>query len=256
MNLDGRSIINDRGKTSGAVLKDIDLLAAAVVGGFFSLDVEGDGFGTHRPIEISLVEFRSGAPFGEYHWLVKPPGAISRYATAVHGLVADDLEGAPEIWDVAEEILEIVDGRVVVGHEIVSDITMIGQCIPEFVDAPAAFFDTRRLALALGARKTASSLDYLAAEFDPQNAGMGYGGCPVVSGVPRRDMGRHSSSRDAFMTGRLFVRLVADKLKSRHSPKLLGERAKFQVPETLRTRLAELRAAMGKPGERAFDVAP
>jgi DNA polymerase-3 subunit epsilon len=108
--------------------------------GFAVIDVETTGlrWKGDRVIEVAVVRLdASGNVLSEFSTLVDPernPGA-----THIHGLSAEDLEGAPRFAQVLGELIRHLDGAVIVGHNVMFDISFLreellrtGMTVPMF----------------------------------------------------------------------------------------------------------------------------
>lgn len=90
--------------------------------GFAVVDVEATGRSPwrHRVVEIAVVlldgELR---PEGEFATLLDPLGPVG--PTHVHRISQTDVEGAPRFREIAPRLLELLAGRVLVGHHVSCD---------------------------------------------------------------------------------------------------------------------------------------
>jgi len=92
-----------------------------------SLDTETTGIGPeiHRLVEIAAIEFDpvTGTPTGNtFYTLINPEREVPAEATAVHGKSLEDLKDAPVFADVADSLLEFVEGAHVVIHNAPFDV--------------------------------------------------------------------------------------------------------------------------------------
>lgn len=96
--------------------------------GFAVVDVETTGlrWKADRIIEIAVVRLdTTGQVLSEYVTLVDPerhPGA-----THIHGLTADDLQGAPKFVEVLQDLVHYLDGAVLVGHNVQFDASFLRE---------------------------------------------------------------------------------------------------------------------------------
>lgn len=92
------------------------------------VDVETTGlrWKADRIIEIAVVRLDvAGQILSEYVTLVDPerhPGA-----THIHGLTADDLQGAPKFVEVLQDLVHYLDGAVLVGHNVQFDASFLRE---------------------------------------------------------------------------------------------------------------------------------
>lgn len=100
---------------------------------FIALDVETTGFDHEVESIVEIALF----PFGENDDLssnreavltkINPGHPIPREATNVHGITDADVANAPFFKDVADAILEFMDGAIIVGHNVMFDIKFLRE---------------------------------------------------------------------------------------------------------------------------------
>lgn len=91
-------------------------------GGFAVVDIEATGRSPwrHRVVEVAVVLLdRRLGPEGEFSTLVDPAGPVG--PTHVHRITQADVMGAPRFREVAPMLLELLAGRVLVGHHVSCD---------------------------------------------------------------------------------------------------------------------------------------
>lgn len=195
-----------------------------------AIDTETTGLdpATARIVQIACVRINNGRIIDErYATLVDPGIAIPASSTAIHGIDAARVRGAPLFADALTDLMEFIGNRHLVGHHIGFDLAVLeresrlaGQAF-----APPAAIDTALLAAAVEPGLPASSLEALA----------GWLGVEVA--------GRHSADGDALTAARVFVALVPHLRK--RSIRTLGE-----AHAACRT-IADAMAAAGHPAPRA-----
>jgi DNA polymerase-3 subunit epsilon len=93
------------------------------------LDTETTGLSTaqgHRIIEVGCIELDNRRFTGrEYHRFINPERDIDEGAQRVHGISRADLEGEPVFADIAEELLEFLNGAELVIHNADFDVGFI-----------------------------------------------------------------------------------------------------------------------------------
>ena len=84
------------------------------------LDTETTGLEAdrgHRIIEIGCVEVISRRATGRhFHEYVNPEREIDAGAAAVHGMTLEKLAGKPRFFEIAERLLEFIDGAEQIGR--------------------------------------------------------------------------------------------------------------------------------------------
>jgi DNA polymerase-3 subunit epsilon len=108
--------------------------------GFAVVDVETTGGpldSGHRITEIAVVEVRGGTIVDEYQTLVNPGRRIPSGVTSLTGITDAMVAGAPYFEHVAEEVLERLQGRVFVAHNVAFDWGFVsGELLRTLGDAP------------------------------------------------------------------------------------------------------------------------
>lgn len=93
------------------------------------LDTETTGLSTaqgHRIIEVGCIELVNRRFTGrEYHRFVNPERDIDEGAQRVHGISRADLEGQPVFADIAEELLDFLNGAELLIHNADFDVGFI-----------------------------------------------------------------------------------------------------------------------------------
>lgn len=120
------------------------------------VDVETTGasadFG-HRVIEIGIVRVESGQVVAEHQQLVNPQRRISPGVTALTGITQEMVDGQPTFVEKFPQILELMSGAAVVGHNVRFDLSFLrrefrraGREIIDALGASTPVLDTVRLA--------------------------------------------------------------------------------------------------------------
>lgn len=93
------------------------------------LDTETTGLepeNGHRIIEVACLEMFGRRSTGRhFHRFLNPERAIDIGATQVHGLTLEDLLDKPRFADVAEELLEFVEGAELLIHNAAFDVAFL-----------------------------------------------------------------------------------------------------------------------------------
>ncbi|HUL94567.1 MAG TPA: DNA polymerase III subunit epsilon [Usitatibacter sp.] len=77
----------------------------------------------HRIIEVAGIELSDRRPTGRhFHRYLNPERAIDFAATEVHGLTAEDLADKPRFADIADELLEFLQGAELLIHNAPFDV--------------------------------------------------------------------------------------------------------------------------------------
>ncbi len=95
---------------------------------FVAFDTETTGLGPDvRIVEIGAVRFRGEEVEAEWSALVDPGTQVPPEATAVHGLSAPDLDGAPTAAEVLPDFLGFVEGAALVAHHAPFDVGVLAR---------------------------------------------------------------------------------------------------------------------------------
>ncbi len=161
-----------------------------------SLDLESTGLDAskERIVQIGTVPVASRKLVNEEAWeqIVDPKIAIPARSSAIHGLTGADMRSAPELSEVWPEFLAHLNGRVLIGHTIAFDMTLIeaeAQRHGLEWQRPRALCMRMLAPIALPDLHD-PSLDKLAAWFGIENDN------------------RHTALADAVMTAEVFLRLA------------------------------------------------
>jgi DNA polymerase III, epsilon subunit and related 3''-5'' exonucleases len=165
------------------------------------LDVEGDGgLDGGVPVETSLIEVDSGKYVAEHRWLVDPEVPINKSATWVHGITDEMVSGCPAMEDVADEIVELIRGRTVIGLSIENDLKMLRKKIPGIDFMMGRIVDVSRMSYLAPSGRKNMGLDNLCTDLGIEMS---------TDLMPFGDRSRrHGASADAWLTGRCFFALI------------------------------------------------
>ncbi len=186
------SLSNPRAKLHTPAHTPLEQLSMAV------LDCETTGLNPRRDriVAIAAVAIETGLIVSRrppLDLLVDPRMPIPARATAIHGIDDTRVAGAPTISDVWEDIVDVIDGRIVVGHHIGFDLAILAAEAQRTGRAwrEPPHFDTAAMLAGLGFGVDRLDL----AEILPH------------LGLQRRGI-RHTALGDATMTADLFVALA------------------------------------------------
>jgi DNA polymerase-3 subunit epsilon len=119
-----------------------------MIGRMWAVDVEGNGGAPAEIVEIAIVEIQGLKLTGlNRRWRVRPPGGISLTVSRIHGIFDQDVEKAPEIEELASEIMEWIEDVPIVGHNVRVEIDIISRSLEGW--RPPAAYDTLKLARSL-----------------------------------------------------------------------------------------------------------
>jgi DNA polymerase-3 subunit epsilon len=119
----------------------------------------------HRIIEVACLELAGRRATGRhFHRFLNPERAIDIGATQVHGLTAEDLADKPRFADIADELLEFLEGAELLIHNAPFDVGFINAELVRIgrptLDAVCTVSDTLAMAREIHPGKK-NSLDAL-----------------------------------------------------------------------------------------------
>jgi DNA polymerase-3 subunit epsilon len=180
---------------------------------FFVFDLETTGLDVQRDAIVSVggVRMLGGTIYrsATIDRLVHPGCSIPARATAIHGITNEMVAGASSFDGIWSDLQALMQGTVLVGHNVGFDIAHLGRAAREAGIAwgPQPFLCTYLLAGALDLTSQPPGLDALARE------------CGV------RVRGRHTALGDCLVTAEIFSRLLPRLLD--HGVETLGQAVDF-----------------------------
>lgn len=163
----------------------------------WAVDIEGSGKNPAEIVELAVVELSGLSLTGlRKHWLFKPRNGISPIVSRIHGIWDDDVALAPDIDDVADDILELMGDDPIIGHNVRVEVDLLGTVLPDW--KPAGAIDTLKMAKAYLPTQPKHGLEALGTEL-----GLAIAASDLVEGQA------HSAPFDAIVTALLFERLLA-----------------------------------------------
>ncbi|TQM89939.1 3'-5' exonuclease [Roseinatronobacter monicus] len=176
---------------------------------FWVMDVEGNGASPPEIVEIALVglahlELQSK----QMEWLVRPQVPISPAVTRIHGITDSDVADAPDIDDIADDVMTWTDGARIIGHNVRVELDAISNAIPDW--QPAMAIDTLKLAKSVCPGLQSYGLEKLGQHFELTEQ------ASRISGKKH-----HSALYDSVLTALLFIELVTSLPEERRNSVLI-----------------------------------
>ena len=115
----------------------------------FDLETTGVSTNNDRIVQYALIgTLEDGTPVN-VEQLVKPPVRIPYDASNIHGIYNEDVRDKPPLSEVADELAELIDGAILVGHNVrkfdyamlKNEFLRMGRLAPQ----PKAIMDTLEL---------------------------------------------------------------------------------------------------------------
>lgn len=89
------------------------------------LETTGGNHNSERIIEIGIVLHDGKIKIGEYTTLINPEKEISAFISTFTGITNSMVKNAPKFSDVADTILELLEGKIIVAHNAKFDYNFI-----------------------------------------------------------------------------------------------------------------------------------
>ncbi|MEW5742964.1 MAG: 3'-5' exonuclease [Myxococcota bacterium] len=104
-----------------------------ILGRLAIVDVETTGLDPHSAhvIEVGVLFVTPGDAPARKRWLVRPPGPVPAWITALTGLDEADVSGAPRFGEVEEELKAALSGWTVVAHNAAFERSFLGGVLAE-----------------------------------------------------------------------------------------------------------------------------
>jgi len=104
-----------------------DSPSPAPAGGFAVLDLETTGFSPARDriVEVAVIHVDATGRLGERWTSLVHPGRASTGPEHVHGISPDDVRGAPRFEHLADTLVALLAGRVLVAHNAAFDVPFL-----------------------------------------------------------------------------------------------------------------------------------
>ena len=95
-----------------------------------AIDFETANERRSSPCALGLAVVEDGRVVEERAWLIKPPEVrFSWWNTRVHGITAEDVEDAPELFEIHEELMTYLDGASVLAHNAGFDAAVLSRTL-------------------------------------------------------------------------------------------------------------------------------
>ena len=125
----------------------------------WAVDVEGSGKSPPEIVELAIAEMKGLTLTGRRkHWRFKPKKGISPMASHIHGIWDEDVVDAPDIEDVADDVLMWLEDKAIVGHNVKVEVDILSQALEGW--EPTAAYDTLKIARRLLPAEEKHGLEY------------------------------------------------------------------------------------------------
>lgn len=162
----------------------------------WAIDIEGSGKNPAEIVELAIIEMNDLELTGlRKHWRFKPKNGISPIVSRIHGLWDEDVADCPELEDVADDILDLIEGSPIVGHNVRVEVDLLKAALTDW--EPGQAFDTLKLA-----RRRLPTQPKYGLEALGEALGLNAKAAELVGGAA------HSAPFDATLTALLFCTLL------------------------------------------------
>ncbi len=191
--------------------------AGGVVGGdtaivntpLVAMDFETTGMNAEVDdiVSIGLVPFSLRRIFcrESAHWLVKPRQALTEGSVVIHGITHSDINAAPDLEVILDELLTTIAGRILVVHYRHIERAFLAQALLDRLGESIVFPVIDTMAIEHGVlRRGQGLLDRL---LKRSPGGLRLGDCRERYGLPHYQA--HHALIDALATAELFQAQIA-----------------------------------------------
>lgn len=163
----------------------------------WAVDVEGSGSSPPEIVELAIAEMDGLELTGRtMQWRFKPKQPISPIVSRIHGIWDRDVADAPEIEDVADDLIEWLEDRPIVGHNVRTEHEILARSLDGW--APAKAIDTLRIARRLLPNEEKHGLERLGSLLNLNEA----------AAARSQGRGPHSALFDAVLAALLMRKLL------------------------------------------------
>ncbi len=176
---------------------------------FIVLDLEGTG-AQHKEkegiVEIAAIEIKNKMLTENYYYkLINPQIKIPPMISKIHGLKNKDLEEEVIFDEIKEELLQFINNKILVGHNVNTDYRLLKLKIPDYT--PSLILDTKKISQFSFRESRKHNLDKLIERFRIED---------LLTDLPIK-RGRHSAYFDAYATGIIFLKMLEKKFSGETS---------------------------------------
>jgi DNA polymerase-3 subunit epsilon len=173
---------------------------------FVVLDTELTGFSTRKDdvVSVGAVRIKGLSITAErFYSLVAPRGNTPTPSTLIHRITPEDLVNAPSMAEVLPDLVEFINGSLIVGHNIGMDMSFLNREARSLLGGiiPVPCVDTMRLAMIYQEELWENDVDRHDMEISYALADL-----TKKYGLP--DFPVHNALNDAVQTAYLFLFLV------------------------------------------------
>ncbi len=94
---------------------------------FVDIETTGGSYRNSRVLEVAAIRYEKGEVVNEFTTLLNPDTHIPQSITALTGISERDVVEAPGFNDIADQLMEIMDGAVFIAHNVRFDYSFLKQ---------------------------------------------------------------------------------------------------------------------------------
>lgn len=116
---------------------------------FVVLDIETTGLSCEKAeiIEVAIARVTGGEVQDEYSKLVNPGVKLPTRISNLTGITDDDLLSAPTLPEIAKEVADLINGKIVLGHNVTFDLAFIQTALDRLgISFSCTYLDTVQVA--------------------------------------------------------------------------------------------------------------
>ncbi|MEO5690885.1 MAG: exonuclease domain-containing protein [Candidatus Saccharimonadales bacterium] len=92
---------------------------------FVDIETTGGSYRNSRVLEVAAIRYENGVVVNEFTTLLNPSTHIPQSITALTGISERDVVDAPEFNDIADQLMELMDGAVFIAHNVRFDYSFL-----------------------------------------------------------------------------------------------------------------------------------
>ena len=92
---------------------------------FVDIETTGGSYRNSRVLEVAAIRVEGDEIVQEFNTLIDPETYIPASITRLTGIKAADVVGAPTFSDIADELMDILEGAVFVAHNVRFDYSFL-----------------------------------------------------------------------------------------------------------------------------------
>ena len=92
---------------------------------FVDIETTGGSYRNSRVLEVAAIRFENGQVTREFNTLLNPQTYIPESITSLTGITESDVIDAPLFEDIADELLDVLEGAVFIAHNVRFDYSFL-----------------------------------------------------------------------------------------------------------------------------------